>query len=164
MQNLLLKVSCFLISLSLGAATTTIRRSLLSRKTVSQTTRAAVANEVVAETNWRCDTTPKLPHAIKVLLDKSFAGWQFPGVSEDDCQSVKTWGGNEAFAQMIQGDFDGDGRVDYAVLIEYGSIIDRGIAIGPRTYVVAFLREQDKYKMKIVTREGGGCLQIMRKG
>src|SRR5438477_10980131 len=131
MQNLLLKVSCFLISLSLGAATTMIRRSLLSRKTISQTTRAAVANEVVAETNWRCDSTPKLPHAIKVLLDKSFPGWQFPEVSDNDCQSVKTWGGKEAYAQLIQGDFDGDGGLDHAVLIQYGSIIDRGVAIGP---------------------------------
>jgi hypothetical protein len=38
------------------------------------------------------------------LLDKNFPGWQFPTVSEDDCQSVKSWGGQEAFAQLIQGD------------------------------------------------------------
>ena len=157
-------MTCFLISLILGAASANIHRSFLSRKMIPQTVHTAVADEVITEPTWRCDVTPKLPQPIKVLLDKSFPGWQFPEVSDDDCQSVKTWGGKEAYAQLIQGDFDGDGRVDHAVLIQYGSIIDRGVVIGPRTYIVAFLHEQDKYKMKIVTREGGGCLQLMRKG
>jgi len=163
-QKLLLRVTCFLISLTLGAASANIHRSFLSRKTIPQTAHTAVVDEVITEPTWRCDVTPKLPHAIKVLLDKSFAGWQFPEVSDDDCQSVKTWGGKEAYAQLIQGDFDGDGRLDYAVLIEYGSIRDRGVVIAARTYIVVFLHDQNKYKMKIVAREGGGCLQLMRKG
>ena len=164
MQKLVWRVTCFLVSLTLGAAAAKIHRSFLSRTIIPQTIHAAAANEVVTEATPRCDTTPKLPHPVKVSLDKNFPGWQFPEVSDDDCHSVKTWGGNEAYAQLIQGDFDGDHGLDYAVLIEYGSIIDQGIAIGPRIYIVAFFHEHDRYKMKVVTREGGGCLQLMRKG
>jgi hypothetical protein len=163
-RTLLLRVASFLFALTIGGATTKVHRFLLSRKTIPAAAHIVVANEVAAETTWRCDLTPKLPRPIKVLLDKNFPGWQFPGVSDDDCQSVKTWGGKEAYAQLTQGDFDGDGRLDYAVLIEYGSITDRGIVVGPRTYIVVFFLEHDGYKMNVVTREGGGCLQLMHKG
>jgi hypothetical protein len=163
-QKLLLRLASFLFALTIGGATTKVHRFFLSRKTAPQAAHVVVANEVATETTWRCDVIPKLPRPIKVLLDKQFPGWQFPGVSEDDCQSVKTWGGKEAYAQLTQGDFDGDGRLDYAVLIEHGSIIDRGVVVGARTCIVAFFHRQDGYKMKVVTREGGGCLQLMRRG
>ena len=130
-----------------------------------QASQAVVTNEVETETVWRCDATPELPHPIKVLLDRNFPGWQFPAVSDGDCQSVKSWGGKDAFPQLIHGDFDGDGRLDHAVLIEEESgVNERGLVTYPNVYIVAFLARRNEYRMRIVTNEGGGCLQLMRKG
>jgi hypothetical protein len=154
-----------LITLAIGAATVKIHRFFSFRTSIPQANQAFVINEVATETVWRCEATPKLPHPIKVLLDKNFPGWQFPAVSDDDCQSVKSWGGKDAFAQLIQGDFDGDGRLDYAVLIEVESgTDDRGLVSRPAYYVVAFLARRNEYRMRMVTQEGGGCLQLMPKG
>jgi hypothetical protein len=154
-----------LITLAIGVTTVKIHRFFSSRTSIPQASQAVVINEVATETVWRCEETPQLPRPIKVLLDRNFPGWQFPMVSDDDCQSVKSWGGKDAFAQLIQGDFDGDGRLDYAVLIEEGSETDdRGPTSRPDVYIVAFLARRNQYRMRIVTHEGGGCLQLMRKG
>jgi hypothetical protein len=149
----------------IGATTVRIHRALSFRPSIPQASQAAVINEVATETVWRCEATPKLPHPIKVLLDKNFPGWQFPAISDDDCQAVKSWGGKDAFAQLIQGDFDGHGRLDYAVLIEVESgTDDLGLVSRPAVYIIAFLATRKEYRMRMVTHEGGGCLQLMRKG
>lgn len=130
-----------------------------------QPSQAVATSEVETETVWRCEATPELPRPIKVLLDRNFPGWEFPAVSDDDCQSVKSWGGSDAFPQLIHGDFDGDGRLDHAVLIEEGSETDDQRLVGrPDVYIVAFLARRNEYRMRIVTHEGGGSLQLMRKG
>jgi len=135
-----------------------------SRTAGSATKHEATVTIPATETIFSCKK-PKLPTPIKVMLDRKFPGWQFPEVSDEDCQGVKQWGGPEAYPELIQGDFDGDGRLDYAVLIEEGSEAgDRGIAVYPDIYIVAFLNRQKKLKMTIVTREGGDCLQLMHKG
>jgi hypothetical protein len=154
-----------LITLAIGVATAKIHRSFLFRPSIPQANQVVATNEVDTETVWRCEATPELPRPIKVLLDRNFPGWQFPAVSDDDCQSVKSWGGKDAFAQLIHGDFDGDGRLDHAVLIEEESGVDeRGLMTYPDVYIVAFLARRNGYSMRIVTHEGGGCLQLMRKG
>ena len=118
-----------------------------------------------AEVTFRCDRRPDLPFPVKVMLDKHFPGWKFPEISDEDCQAVKQWDGPDAYPELIQGDFDGDGQIDYAVLLEQRSIIDdRDTGNSPETCIVAFLNRHDRYKMRVVTREGGGCLQLMRKG
>src|SRR3989442_15942231 len=98
----------------IGAITVKINRVFSLRPSIPQASQAVVTNEVATETVWRCEATPELPRPIKVLLDRNFSGWRFPAVSDDDCQCVKSWGGNDAFAQLIHGDFDGDGQLDYA--------------------------------------------------
>jgi len=151
--------------MAIGATTVKIHRVFWFRPSIPHASPVVVTNEVSTETVWRCETTPKLPRPIKVLLDRNFPGWQFPAVSEDDCQDVKTWGGKDAFGQLIQGNFDDDGRLDYAVLIELESgTDDRGLVSRPAVYIIAFLARRNEYSMRIVTHEGGGCLQLMRKG
>ena len=150
-----------LITLAVGVTTAKIYRSFSFRPSIPLASQVVVTNETV----WRCEATPELPRPIKVLLDRNFPGWQFPAVSDDDCQSVKSWGGKDAFPQLIHGDFDGDGRLDHAVLIEEGSETDgRGLVGRPDVYIVAFLARRNEYRMLIVTHEGGGSLQLMRKG
>jgi hypothetical protein len=164
-QKHLLRITCLLITLAIGVTTAKIHRSFLFRPSIPQASPVIVTSEVDTETVWRCEATPELPRPIEVLLDRNFPGWQFPSVSDDDCQSVKSWGGRDAFPQLIQGDFDGDGRLDYAVLIEEESgTDDRGLVNRPDVYIVAFLAKRNEYRMRIVTHEGGGCLQLMRKG
>lgn len=165
MQKHYLKIACFVITLTIGATTAKIHQSLLFRPSNPHASQVVVTNEVNTETVWRCEARPELPRPIKVLLDRKFPGWQFPVVSDEDCQAVKSWGGKDALPQLIQGDFDGDGRLDYAVLIEEESgTDDRGVVSRPAVYIVAFFASRNDYRMRIVTHEGGGCLQLMRKG
>lgn len=151
--------------MAVGAASVKIHKSLLVKPSIPQAPQLVVTNELNTETVWRCEATPELPRPIKVLLDRNFPGWQFPAVSDEDCQAVKSWGGKDAFPQLIYGDFDGDGLLDYAVLIEEDSgTDDRGMVSRPAVYIVAFLAGRKDYRMRIVTHEGGGCLQLMRQG
>ena len=64
----------------------------------------------------QCDKAPELPLPIKLILNRNFPGWSFPLVSENTCYGVKESGGLEASAHLIQGDFNDDRRLDYAVL------------------------------------------------
>jgi hypothetical protein len=164
-QKHLLRITCLLITLAIGATTVKVHRFVSLRTSIPQANQAAVSNEVATETFWRCEATPELPRPIKVLLDKNFPGWQFPAVSDENCQSVKSWGGKDASPQLIHGDFDGDGRLDHAVLIEVESgTDDRSLVSRPAVYIIAFLATRKEYRMRMVTHEGGGCLQLMRKG
>lgn len=114
---------------------------------------------------YRCDETPDLPLPIKVLLNRQFPGWAFPEVSEEDCYAVKQSGGAQKYAQIVKGDFNDDGRLDYAVLIQQGAEADdRGVVKPLIVHIVAFFRKPDGYKMHPVTSEGGGCVMLMRKG
>ncbi len=114
---------------------------------------------------YKCDKTPDLPLPIKVLLNGNFPGWSFPEVSEDDCYAVRECGGFEAYAQMIKGDFNGDGLQDYAVLIQQSAEAnDKGVAKPLIVHIVAFFRKAGGYKMHLVTSEGGSDLILMREG
>lgn len=114
---------------------------------------------------YKCDKTPDLPLPIKVLLNGNFPGWSFPEVSEDDCYAVRECGGLDAYAQMIKGDFNGDGLTDYAVLIQRSAEAnDKGVAKPLSVDIVAFFRKTGGFKMYPVTSEGGNALILMRKG
>ena len=126
---------------------------------------AAVAKSPSSSAIAACESAPELPSPLKTLVDKYFPGWTFPQVDDEDCQTIKQRGGPDAHPALIEGDFDGNGRMDYAVLIQHGAINDgRGIVANPDAYIVAFLNRHDGYRMRIVTREAGSCLQVMRRG
>ena len=150
-----------LLTFTLSLTSVKLRRFLQS---TSSAVRTPVPSE--AEPIFRCETKPELPHSIKVLLDKQFPGWQFPDVSDDDCQSVKSWSGKDAYPQLIKGDFDGDGWDDYAVLIKNDwQPDDKGRMLTPGdVLIVAFLNQNGGFTTQVVTHKGGGCLELMRKG
>ncbi len=156
---------CTLLTFTASLAPVKFRK-LIQSNLNSSATRSSAPIISEAEVTFRCDTKPELPLSIKVLLDKHFPGWQFPEVSDDDCQDVKTWGGKDAYAQLIQGDFNGDGWDDYAVLIKDDWQVDdkRRVLTPGDVLIVAFLSKRGGFNMKMVTHEGGGCLQLMRKG
>lgn len=115
---------------------------------------------------YRCDRAPELTLPIEVILNRNFPGWSFPLVSEDTCFGVKEGGGPDASAHLINGDFNDDGRADYAVLIQQGARADdSGSAVKPTVvHIVAFFRKPTGYQMYHVTSGGGDSVILMRKG
>jgi len=159
-QRFLLRIGFALITFAISSVAVKVGRN--PRSPVSPGPAEAPASSVTAtEPVFRCDKKPVLPFSIKALLDKRFPGWQFPEISDEDCRIVKQWGGPDAHPELIQGDFDGDGEVDYAILIQHGSITDdHGVVLGPGMWIVAFLHKHDRYQMRVVTKEGGSCSLI----
>ncbi len=116
-----------------------------------------------------------LPPVIRTLLDQKFPAYPtegFPGgrladVSARDLQWLKNNGLNAAHPASVTGDFDGNGKEDYAVLVWYGTAEDQN-KIAPNTFVVALLGQNSGYKL--VELNPGGCsdcykfLTIGRKG
>ncbi|HZI47037.1 MAG TPA: hypothetical protein VFD75_04530, partial [Pyrinomonadaceae bacterium] len=114
MRGLLLRISFALFTFLLGASPAYLHRR--SKTPLKFGPAEAPAENVLPV--YKCDKTPDLPLPIKVLLNGNFPGWSFPEVSEDDCYAIRECGGLDAYAQMIKGDFNDDGLMDYAVLIQ----------------------------------------------
>jgi len=156
----LLRIACGLLTFAISAAFEHRPRNSRPAITFGPAEDSSQALPV-----YRCDATPELPLPIKVLLNLNYPGWEFPEVSEDDCQAVRECGGPDAYAQMIKGDFNDDGHLDYAVLIQRGAEAnDKGVAKPLRVDIVAFFRKGGGYKMYQVTSEGGSDLILMPKG
>ena len=89
-----------------------------------------------------------LPGAISSALDKRLPGWRFSQVSADVRQFLAERLAG-ASPHLIRGDFDGDGRTDYAALIEHP---DQSKSAGG-SYVVetlAFLKRGAEYKLYVL--------------
>jgi hypothetical protein len=119
-----------------------------------------------SSTKFPCEGAPEIPTAVKTSLDKNFPGWEFPFVSDDIRRFLKEHVSKDARPEVIQGDFDGDGHMDYAVLIEYG--VTETTQEPPQrfvhdVYVVAFLFRVTGYEMYRIGG-GGEYLYLMKKG
>ncbi len=100
------------------------------------------------------------------MLDKNLPGWEFPFVSDDIRKFLKARVSMEARPEVIQGDFDGDGQIDYALLIEYGMATIYEAPHSKMSHdvlVVTFLKRVGGYEMHRVG-EGGEYLYLMKKG
>lgn len=71
---------------------------------------------------------PALPARIKKYLNLNYRGWK-PAPSKEDC-------GSEVNDGFVYGDFDGDGKRDYAVKFTKGK----------KGYMLALLRRGNKYR------------------
>ncbi len=88
-----------------------------------------------------------LPLSIRKALDKNFPGWVFPNLSDEIRRGAKEY---LQFTQpnLVRGDFDGNGQLDYALQIKRGDLLnDKGEKIGLETHLVAFLKKNrvDKF-------------------
>ncbi len=93
----------------------------------------------------------KLPDDCKKILNKNFRGWKFAQVPKEVSQYHK----ERKFPfepNLVRGDWNGDGKIDYAVLIKHRK----------ETKTVAFIRLQSKYKH--YNLEGGDYIQVFKKG
>ena len=93
----------------------------------------------------------KLPFECKKILDKKFPGWKFGKIPKDVSEYHKKM--KFPFEPyLIKGDWNGDKKVDYAILIEHRR----------KTKTIAFIRLQTKYKH--YNLEGGDYIQVFKKG
>jgi hypothetical protein len=84
-----------------------------------------------------------LPPSVISLLNRDHAGWKFAEVPRDAAKSfAKTYPGCSPV--VIHGDFDGNGRLDYAALV----------TVAGKSQVVVFLRQAD-HGWKQTLLEGG---------
>ncbi len=104
----------------------------------------------------------QLPNACKKILNKSLRGWKLAKVPKE----VSEYDEERKFPfepNLIKGDWNGDGKIDYAVLIEHGKLKNpQGEVIGERTFTIAFVRTRKGFKH--FTLEGGDYIQIFKKG
>lgn len=110
------------------------------------------------------ESAVRLPDAVKSVLDTRFPGWAFAEVGEDIRRFIKERVSADARPDLISGDFDGNGRPDYALLLSRGSLFnDRGEAIGPRTHLVVLLSRGGVYELHDLG-EPGEYLTLGKKG
>jgi len=104
----------------------------------------------------------KLPNGCEKILNVNFKGWKLAQVPND----VSEYHKEKKFPfepNLIKGDWNGDGQVDYAVLIEKGTLKNlEGADIGERKFTVAFIRINNGYKH--FSFDGGDYIQLMKKG
>jgi hypothetical protein len=78
-----------------------------------------------------------------------FPGWQFSEVSSEVQQFFR-----ERFADAhpntIKGDFDGNGQMDYAVLVEHSNFDRSGKTFSHVVEILAFLKRGARYKLYIL--------------
>ena len=97
------------------------------------------------------DEAERLPGAVKFALDSRFPGWRFSEVSGDVQQFLRERHPG-ARPNLIKGDFDGDRRIDYALLIEHGNFDKRGVSFTHVVERLAFLRRGSGYKLFILEK------------
>jgi hypothetical protein len=112
--------------------------------------------EVAAQTSSKIE----LPAAARRLLDKKYPGWKFPKVSADIRQYFKK---SDAELNLVSGDFDGNGRADYALQIEHGvEFTDRGTSV-PKSHLVVLMKNNNGYRLQIIDG-GGDFIALTKKG
>lgn len=98
-----------------------------------------------------------LPSECAKILDRNFKGWKMTKVSQD----VADWFKKSKYAyspNLIKGDFNGDAKTDYAVLIE------QTIDSQPRNSTIVFLNSAKGYKMFNIEGGDGDYLVFEKKG
>ena len=109
----------------------------------------------------------EIPSDIKINLDRKFPGWKFAEVDEFVRSFLKERVSVNARPEIITGDFDGNGKADYAVLIKHGKALDEsGKVVGENVYAVAFLKKRNGYRLYVLNADGGApeYLTLGRKG
>jgi len=87
------------------------------------------------------------------MLNRRFSGWKFSDVSPEVREFFKD-NMKGASPVVISGDFDGNGRRDYATLVQRRT----------QYYLVILLRQIADYKMYVVKDPTGEYLSLARKG
>lgn len=105
-----------------------------------------------------------LPPSAPRMLDRKFPGWKFAEVSQEIHQFFESEMKGES-PHLISGDFDGNGKPDYAVLIWHGHYLnDKGVPVGHKSFLVVFMEKRRGYQMHVIKDPAGEYLCLARKG
>jgi hypothetical protein len=106
-----------------------------------------------------------LPSEARDMLNVKFPDWKYADVSEEVSQCLKKDAGPNARPDLISGDFDGDGRADFAAMIVHGvRRVEDGCVVGPDPAIVVFLAEEHGFRLNVIDDPGGEYLMLIRKG
>jgi hypothetical protein len=102
----------------------------------------------------------ELPAECKKILDSKFSGWKLAKPSDE----VAAYYAKEKITNapnLTMGDWNGDGKQDYAVLIEYGGKKAENKLIKD-IWIIAFIKTANGYNQYKL--EGGDYIQTVKKG
>jgi hypothetical protein len=104
-----------------------------------------------------------LPVECRKILDKNFRGWKFKKIPAEIQKFLRENESKNADGNFISGDWNGDGKKDFAVLVTHGSeTLNDGTKL-PRDVSVAFMRVGKGYKY-FVLDTFGDYLAFEKKG
>lgn len=92
-----------------------------------------------------------LPDEIRGEMDRAYPGWRLSTVDEDIVEFLRERSSGSQ-PNLISGDFDGDGRLDYAILIEHTNFHEPDKAFTHVLEKLVFLKRRKGYK-KLVMEE-----------
>lgn len=108
-----------------------------------------------------------VPHEVMAILDNEYAGWSLVdnfSVLREPVLSYLNLDTSKSHPNLVWGDFNGDGKRDYAVFVE------RKTASGEKErFLVAFLRCGTSFQMHLLERavypaQIGDYIWLARKG
>jgi hypothetical protein len=171
MRNIGLRIGCALLTFTFGIVAAKFSSSVVIAPPQLNTAMVVLSPAVDSG-----QLQPRLPSEVKQLLDRTFPGWQFPMVRREVRGYLKEDLSNVARSEVITSDFDGDGQIDYAVILDYWmAATSQTPPIGSDKshyfLVVAFLKRNgyeflkrevgyEMYQVGI----GGEYLSLMKKG
>jgi len=107
----------------------------------------------------------ELPPQARDALYLKFPDWRYADISDEVRQALKQDGAANTRPDLISGDFDGDGRADYAALIFHGTTrVEQDQVVGPNFSLVIFMARDQTYELHIIEDPGGEYLELIHKG
>jgi hypothetical protein len=119
----------------------------------------AVALVLCLVSNGQAEEKTPIPEGVKSVLDHMHPGWRLAGISDENRQYCFKKD-SKYEPTLIWGDFDGDGKRDYAAIIIYGK----------KTAVIVFLARGTGYRaLEVFTTSRPGerppeLLEVFPKG
>jgi len=105
-----------------------------------------------------------LPPRMKSSLDRRFPGWGYLPAAEEVRKFLKEYVSEFARPDIVKGDFDGNGLLDYAVLVEEKTTLPKKADAEMRkARLVVFLTNSVGFQLKVLDPEGE-YLVLLRSG
>jgi hypothetical protein len=96
-----------------------------------------------------------LPDSLRSSLDHKFPGWHFLKVDDEITSFLRQNVSPRVRPDLISGDFDGNGQLDYAALIECGQSPGKRVpGDNMLASLIVFLRTTNGFKMHVLVPEG----------
>jgi len=104
----------------------------------------------------------KLPAECKKILNNTFRGWELASIKKE----INDYHRKMKFSfapNLVKGDWNGDGKIDYAVLIKKGRLKNsQGEVIGDPRFTLLFVKTKKSFKS--FRFEGSDYIHLMKKG